>query len=105
MILTSKHLSHFQAREILKEDKFCEIIKLNTNRLNKERFAKRRARLIGPDEKTLKCLEIICDCAVHIQGRTATVVGSTNSIKKMRAVINDCMSNVHPIYNIKVSIL
>lgn len=79
------------------------MVKLNHGSINKKSFNKRRARLIGPEGKTIKCLEILCNCHIVVYGNTATILGSVKAIKNVKKVIDDCMSNVHPIYNIKVN--
>jgi len=62
---------------------------------------KRRDRLIGPNGSTLKAIELLTDCEVFVQGKTVTVLGKASGLKQVRKVAEECMTNVHPIYNIK----
>lgn len=87
---------------MFRDDVFCEIVKIGGLVRNKERFAKRRQRLLGPNGSNLKALELLTGCYVMVQGNTVAVVGDVKGLKAVRAVVMDCMRNVHPIYNIKL---
>lgn len=103
MKLVCRSVPYQQAIKILDDDNIaCDVIKIGRLVSNRQRFIRRRQRLIGSSGSTLKALELVTECYILIQGNTVSVIGPYKGLSSVRKVVIDCLqNNVHPVFNIK----
>ncbi|TBU07039.1 Krr1/Pno1-like rRNA processing protein [Hamiltosporidium tvaerminnensis] len=98
--LIARGMNLNEASLILKDGFTSEIIV--PKELKKEVFLKRKARLVGPNDVTLKALRMLTDCHIVLQTDTISIVGPFKGVTQVVSVVDSCFyENIHPVYLIK----
>lgn len=103
--LMARSVPFEQAVRVLQDDIAADVIKISSLVRNKDKFVKRRQRLIGPNGCNLKSIELLTNCYVVVQGQTVSALGPYKGLQQVRKVVEDTMRNIHPVYSLKALML
>jgi len=99
--LMARSVPYEQAIKCFDDENAVEVVKIKNIVRNKEKFTKRRQRLVGPEGQTLKCIEYLTGCYINVQGSTVSCIGPHKGLKEARKVVLDTMNNKHPAHTIR----